>query len=216
LPRSADPFIIVAILKLSEIIMKWVTRDHVHMDRVASPWLIRRFIDPTAEFVFVPFAETRGKSIDADLALPTDAIAFGIPGSELGPHDESGSTFRKLIRKYTLDDPALEFMVAIIESGIRHVFHHREAGYSVAHLQHAEGVGLDALALGMLYLSVDDARNIQQSMVIYDALYAYCAGNLFWKEHPALAALPVPKGWDEVKNELRRRLPWAACYADPA
>jgi hypothetical protein len=187
--------------------MKWVTRDHVHMDRVASPWLIRRFIDPSAEFIFVPFAKTRTSPID--FVLPPDAIAFGIPGSELGPHDEHGSTFRKLLRKYSLDDAALEFMARIIESGVHHVFHHHESGYSVAQLKHAEGVGLDALALGMLYLSIDDARNIEHSIVIYDALYGYCAGTILLKERPALTSLPVPQGWDEVKKELRQRLPWA-------
>ena len=119
-------------------LMKWVTRDHVHMDRVASPWLIRRFIDPSAEFIFVPFARTRTSPID--FVLPPDAIAFGIPGSELGPHDEHGSTFRKLLRKYSLDDAALEFMARIIESGVHHVFHHHDSGYSVAQLKHAEGV----------------------------------------------------------------------------
>lgn len=188
--------------------MKWVTRDHVHMDRVASPWLIRRFIDPSAEFVFVPFAKTRSPPID--IVLPPDAIAFGIPGSEIGPHDTHGSTFRKLLRKYSLDDAALEYMASIIESGIQHVFQHHESGYSVARLKHAEGVGLDALALGMLYLSADDARNIEQSMVIYDALYGFCAGTILLKERPALASLPVPQGWDEVNKELRQRLPWAS------
>jgi hypothetical protein len=186
--------------------MKWVTRDHVHMDRVASPWLIRRFIDPSAEFVFVPFAKTRSSPIE--VALPPDAIAFGIPGAALGPHDEQGSTFRKLLRKYSLDDAALERMASILESGIHHVFHHHESGYSVARLQHAEGVGLDALALGMLYLSIDDDRNLERSMAIYDALYAFCAGTILQQQHPAWASLPVPQRWDEVKNELRRRLPW--------
>src|SRR5271170_5854787 len=104
--------------------MKWVTRDHVHMDRVASPWLIRRFIDPAAEFSFVRFGN------EHEHPLPADAIAFAIPGVEIGPHDAQGSTFLKLMRKYNLSDPALEMMAEVIESGIHHFFHHKDPGYS--------------------------------------------------------------------------------------
>src|SRR5689334_5326127 len=120
--------------------MKWVTRDHVHMDRVATPWLIRRFVDPDAEFVFVPLAKTLGPTLDTGINLPPDAIPFALPGVELGPHDAQGSTFRKVMRKYDLSEPALEFMARIIESGVVHVFHHHEPSYSVANLERPEGV----------------------------------------------------------------------------
>ena len=190
--------------------MKWVTRDHVHMDRVASPWLILRFIDAEATFVFVPLAKTLGKVLDSDVVLPADAVPFALPGAEIGPHDEGGSTFRKLMKKYGLKDPALEMMAEIIESGVTHVFHHHEAGYSVANLKYAEGVGLDALALGMMYARANDVDNIARSMVIYDALYDYCAGRLLERTRPDLAALPVPRRWDEIKRELDRRRPWKA------
>src|SRR5271167_745025 len=86
--------------------MKWVTRDHVHMDRVASPWLIRRYLDPDAEFVFVPFGK--------DCVLPDDAIPFGIPGVELGAHDSAGSTFRKILSRHGFQSPSLAMLADII------------------------------------------------------------------------------------------------------
>lgn len=188
--------------------MKWVTRDHVHMDRVASPWLIRRFIDPEAEFLFVPVARKLGATLAPGVSLPSDAIAFALPGAEIGPHDAEGSTFRKLLRKYGIDDPALEEMALVIESGIVHVLHHHEPGYSVAGLERPEGVGLDALALGMLYLNSSDPRNIERSMVIYDALYDYCAGRVLERTRPEIAALPIPQRWDAIKRELDRSRRW--------
>src|SRR5687768_15568238 len=121
---------------MGRMTVKWVTRDHVHMDRVASPWLIKRFIDTSAEFGFLPFGN--------EFPLPEGAIPFAIPGVELGPHDAAGSTFRKLMNHYNLDDPALVMMAEVVESGVTHVFHHHEEGYSVANLKYAEGVGLDA------------------------------------------------------------------------
>jgi hypothetical protein len=177
--------------------MKWVTRDHLHLDRVASPWLIRRFIDPAAEFAFVPFGEK--------VAPPADAIAFGIPGVELGSHDANGSTFRKLLRKYELTDPALEMLCGIIESGIVHVFSQIDHGHTdVAALKFPEGIGLDALSQGMMYASSGDLDNIEKSLVLYDALYAFCRAKLIERARPDLAKLPPPKQWDAIRAELAR------------
>jgi hypothetical protein len=187
--------------------MKWVTRDHVHMDRVGSPWLIRRFIDPEAQFVFIPIAKTLGEALEPDVVLPEDAIPFALPGVELGPHDAQGSTFRKILVKYGLEDPVLELMARIIESGVVHIFHHHEPGYSVANLEFPEGVGLDALAIGMMYFSANDMDNLDRSLVMYDALYDYCAGKLLLKERPELAGLQIPARWDEIKRSLDRTRP---------
>jgi hypothetical protein len=177
--------------------MRWVTRDHLHMDRVASPWLIRRFIDREAEFSFVPFGD--------EGVPPADAIAFGIPGVELGSHDANGSTFRKLMRKYGLADAALEMLAGIIESGIVHVFSQIDHGHTdVAALKFPEGIGLDALSQGMMYAAAGDADNIERSLIIYDALYAFCRAKLLVASRPDLARLPPPKQWDAVKAELAR------------
>ncbi len=177
--------------------MKWVTRDHVHMDRVASPWLIKRFVDPDAEFIFRPFGREH--------PLPEDAIPFAIPGVEIGPHDASGSTFRKIMDKYGVANPALTMMAEIIESGVTHVFHHHEPDYSVANLKFAEGVGLDSLAHGMMYATASDAENVAQSMIIYDALYSSCRVALLLRERPDIRSLAPPLYWDTIRDELHRR-----------
>lgn len=176
--------------------MKWVTRDHIHMDRVASPWLILRFIDPEGEIGFLPF----GDSYD----IPEDAIPFAIPGVEIGPHDADGSTFRKLMRKYDVQDPALELMADIVESGVHHVFHHHEPGYSVADLKEPVGVGLDAIAHGMLCAFPDDAENLRMSMAMYDGLYMYCRSVLLLREQPEIAKLPPPAQWDRQREALNK------------
>src|SRR4051812_13312945 len=93
--------------------MKWVTIGNLHFDRVASPWLIRRFVDPKAEFVFVP----RGQ----EATRPKDAIPFAIPGEKLGPHDKDGPTFVKILREYKLNDPALEKMGEVVDKGVKYV-----------------------------------------------------------------------------------------------
>ena len=142
--------------------MKWVTRDYVHLDRVASPWLIKRFIDAQAEFVFVPW--------DGSVAPPADAIPFGLPGAELGPHDAQGTTFQKILKKYALDDPALERMGRVIACGVDYVVH----GFRPA-ADDTEGqiaVGLLSISEGMIYRATDDAGVLATTFPVYDALYA--------------------------------------------
>lgn len=177
--------------------MKWVTRDHVHMDRVACPWLIRRFVDPQAEFLFVPFGTAT--------VPPAGAIPFALPGAELGPHDASGSTFRKILWKYAIKDRALERLADIINSGIVHVFSQLDHGYTdVAALKYPEGIGLDALSQGMMYIADSDSDDIEKSMIIYDALYAFCRAKLLETEKPELLKHPFPQRWDAIKSELHR------------
>lgn len=176
--------------------MKWVTRDHLHMDRVACPWLILRRIDYEAEFLFVPFGRN-------DAELPADAIPFGLPGVELGAHDAAGSTFRKLMAKYALDDPALETMAGIIESGIKHVFSQLDHGFTdYAALDFPAGVGLDAISQGMMIVASDDHDNIARSLVVYDALYAYCRILQLQRDKPEILTIPHPRRWDVIIEEL--------------
>jgi len=145
-----------------------VTRERVHLDRVAAPWLIRRFIDSEAEFLFI--------CVDAAQELPASAVPFGLPGVELSSHDAHGSTFRKIIGKYKLNDPALDLLTAIVEDGIDwflagHRGQHRNAGA----LRHPEAIGIEAISRGMMLAASDDSENIRFSEPIYDALYAWCA-----------------------------------------
>jgi hypothetical protein len=143
--------------------MKWVTRDFVHLDRVASPWLIKRFIDRDAVFVFVPWGEEDRRS--------ADAIPLALPGAEIGPHDHDGTTFEKLLAKYRLDDPALRSIAGVIAAGVDYVLH----GYRPARDETLGqiAVGLLAISEGTMLINEDDAVIIERSLPVYDALYAY-------------------------------------------
>jgi len=142
--------------------MKWVTRDFVHLDRVASPWLIRRFVDPQAQFVFVPWGQEDTR--------PSDAIAFGLPGVALSSHDEDGTTFEKILRTYAITDPSLHDIGQIIHAGVAQVIHHAKAAPDDRWGQIA--AGLLAVCEGMMLLHESDEAILQASFPIYDALYA--------------------------------------------
>lgn len=142
--------------------MRWVTRDFVHLDRVASPWLIRRFVDPAAEFVFVPWGE--------EASRPADATPFAIPGVELGPHDAAGTTFDKILAKYALDDPALRDIAHIVRAGVAWVLHGERPAADDALGEQA--FGLLAISEGMTLAHGDDAAILAASFGVYDALYA--------------------------------------------
>ncbi len=156
--------------------MKWVTRDFVHLDRVASPWLIRRFIDKDAVFVFVPWGAEEGR--------PLDAIPFALPGAEIGPHDHEGTTFNKLLKKYGLADPALHSIARVIAAGVHYVLDGYRPGPEDQVGQIA--VGLLAVSEGTMLVNIDDAMIIERSLPIYDALYAY------FKAHHLAKAKGVP------------------------
>ncbi len=136
--------------------MKWVTRSHVHVDRVACPWLITRFIDSEAEFLFVPKSQ-----VDA-VARREDAIPFDAPGVELGHHDGLCS-FETIIRKYELTDKALLRLAKIVHAADTDQFDTD----SVA-------VGLEAIAVGYSLRFPDDLENLHHQFEVYDSLYAWC------------------------------------------
>lgn len=141
--------------------MKWATRAYVYLDRVASPWLIKRFVDPAAEFVLVPWESPAG--------IPPDAIPFALPGAELAEHDEQGTTFQKILAKYQLGDSTLQHLGRIVERGVE---------YTLARCrpENADPVGQLAVALmtlseGMLLVEDDDQRVLTLSFPLYDAFY---------------------------------------------
>ncbi len=159
--------------------MKWVTRTFVHLDRVASPWLIKRFIDPEAIFVFVPWG-------DED-ARPHDAIPFALPGAEIGPHDKDGTSFAKFLAKYQLHEPALISIEKVIAAGVDHALHGYRPAPDETYGQIA--VGLLAMSEGMMLIHEDDTTIIDRSLPIYDALRTY-----FTAHHLAAASgLPMPE-----------------------
>jgi hypothetical protein len=148
--------------------MKWVTTANVHFDRVASPWLIRRFIDPKAEFSFV----ARGQ----EDKRPADAIPIAIPGTtKLVPNYKAGPTFMKLLREYKLNDPALERMAKVVDEGVRFV----TEGYRppMGDREGAIAIGYLAFSDGMILHKKNDQERLDASFVAYDALYALFKAN---------------------------------------
>lgn len=137
--------------------MKWITRSHVHVDRVACPWLITRFIDNEAEFLFVPKT-----SIEA-AAAENEAIPFDAPGVELG-HQEGRCSFESILLKYDLKDPALLRMARIVHA----------ADVSADIDTDPIGRGLEAIASGFSLRYPDDEQNLAIQFEVYDALYAWC------------------------------------------
>ena len=138
--------------------MKWVTRERVKVDRVACPWLIKKFVDPEAEFLFVPPEQVLGVA-ERDGATP-----FDVPGVELGHHDGKCS-FEAIVERYRIEDPAIELLAKIVH------------GADVAQDLYGrpEAPGLKAIAEGFGYLGLrDDHEILAREFAVYDALYAYC------------------------------------------
>jgi hypothetical protein len=139
--------------------MKWITRARVKVDRVACPWLIRKFIDPQAEFLFVP--EDRVM----EMAGREGATPFDVKGVELGHHGKECS-FDALVKKYQLHRDAALVLLAKIVNG---------ADTDNTLWNQPEAAGLNAIAEGFRHLGYkDDHEIIAAESIVYDALYAYC------------------------------------------
>jgi hypothetical protein len=136
--------------------MKWVTRARPKVDRVACPWLIRRFVDPPAEFLYVPADQV------AAVAAREGATPFDVPNAELGHHGPECS-FDAIVKKYRLTDPALLRLALIV----------RGADTAAKDLT-PESRGLEAVAEGFRIVYRDDHELLEHEMPVYDALYAYC------------------------------------------
>ena len=140
--------------------MKWVTREHAKVDRIACPWLIRRFVDPDAEFLFVP----------RDEVMPTakreGAVPFDAPGAELTHWREGDAefvSFDAIIKKYRIADPALLELARIV----------RGADADIVDPP-PESAGLEHAAEGFRLVARDDHDNMRLQFPLYDALYEYC------------------------------------------
>ena len=131
--------------------MRWITRRNAHVDRTSCPWLIRRFIDPAAEFVFVD---------DAD-EVPADATPFDMRGAALS-HHEGDCSFETFLHRYRLRDPALEEVGRIIH----------EADLADERFDAPEAAGLDVLIRG-LSMTLDDAAVLAVTGPLFDGLYAF-------------------------------------------
>jgi len=135
--------------------MKWVTRAHVHVDRVACPWLICRFIDPKAEFKFVIWP---GYTIDAKDGIPFDFPDMDIPFT----HQENKCTFEVLLDNYELQDPVLKDLALIIHGAdvVRDID------------KSPESRGTELILSGLAYINDDDQQAIASGFRIFDSLYA--------------------------------------------
>ena len=136
--------------------MKWVTREHPRTDRIACPWLIRKFIDPDAEIVYVhrdqvlEYAEREG------------ATSFDAPGA-MYTHRDGKCSFETLVEEFRIDDPAIAILARVVH------------GADVADDRDAtpQSRGLEAIAEGFALLDMDDQRQLELELPVYDALYAW-------------------------------------------
>ena len=156
--------------------MKWVTRERPKIDRIACPWLISRFIDREAEFLYVPPADV------LRIAREQAAIPFDVPGVEL-THDGPLCSFDAFLAKYSLEDPGLARLAEIVRAA------------DTDNLERSrEAPGLLAITLGLGANIADDQALLREGLVLYDALYTWCR-NLTGERH----------GWypDQLKQEVR-------------
>jgi len=144
--------------------MKWVTREYVHVDRTACPWLIKKFIDPKAQFIFVP-AEKIEETAKAQGAIPFDA-----PGAKLG-HKDGKCSFEAILEEYRLTDPVLHELAKIVHSA------------DTSDRSAQEGIGLDAVMTGSRFNAKDDFEAVEKAAYVYDALYSYCKFKLLREKH---------------------------------
>jgi len=138
-------------------VMQWITREHPKIDRIACPWLIRRFIEPEAEFVYVPTDQVLA------VAARTGAVPYDIPGAEPFAHDGELCSFDTILRHYGIQDPALDRLALIVRGA-------DTARHDLA----PAAAGLHAISLGLSANFPDDHAMLEQGMVIYDALYTWC------------------------------------------
>jgi hypothetical protein len=137
--------------------MLWVTRSHVHVDRVACPWLISRFVDSEAQFLFVPRGEVDRAVKEAG------AVPFDVTGVELG-HKDGRCSFESIMLKYSLNDPGLVRLARIV--------HAADVAEDID--KDPIGRGLEAIATGFSLRFPSDEENLGHQFDVYDALYAWC------------------------------------------
>jgi len=135
--------------------MKWITREHPKIDRIACPWLIKRFIDRDAEFVYVPFDQVLHK------AKQLEAIPFDIPNVEY-THYGDACTFDYIVAKHRIKDPAIKILSAIVRGA-------DTDRHDIA----SQSSGLWAISAGLAHITKDDQELLQKGMAIYDSLYAW-------------------------------------------
>ncbi len=137
--------------------MKWVTREHPRTDRIACPWLIRKFIDPEAEIVYVSKDDVLG------YAEREGATSFDAPGAKYAHGSDGTCSFETLVAAYKITDPAVLLMVQVV--------HGADVSEDIGATP--QSAGLMAIADGFALLDVDDQRQLELELPVYDALYAW-------------------------------------------
>jgi len=161
--------------------MKWITRERPKIDRIACPWLIKKFVDPEAEFIYVPFNEVLTK------AKELNAIPFDIPDVEFTHYNEE-CTFDYIIKKYQIKDPAVIIMSKIVRGAD-----------TDRHEVAKEAAGLWAISAGLSHNITDDLELLKNGMILYDALYSW-ATHLYKQNH--LQNSPFENLLHEVYNRF--------------
>ena len=145
--------------------MKWVTREFVHVDRTACPWLIKKFIDPQAEFIFVSAEKIE------EIVKTYGAIPFDAPGVKLG-HKDGKCSFETITEEHKLKDPVLHELAKIVHSADT-----RDTELA------PEGIGLSAIMTGARFNVKDDFEAVNKAAYVYDALYSYCKFKLLREKY---------------------------------
>jgi len=135
--------------------MKWITRERPKIDRIACPWLIKRFVDPAAEFIYVP------KEVVFEEAEKRGAIPYDIPGAEYSHYGDQ-CTFDYIVEKHGLSDPALRQIATIVRGADTHRFELAP-----------QSAGLWAISAGLSHNCTDDGEQLKIGLKIYDALYSW-------------------------------------------
>ena len=161
--------------------MKWITRERPKIDRIACPWLIKKFVDSEAEFIYVPFDEVLAK------AEVFNAIPFDIPNVEY-THYKEECTFDYIVKKHEIKDPAILIMAKIVRGAD-----------TDQHDLAKESAGLWAISAGLSYNITNDAELLESGMVIYDSLYSW-ATHLYKQNH--LQNSPFESLLHEVYNKF--------------
>ncbi len=159
---------------------RWVMREHPKIDRIACPWLIRRFIEPEAEFLYVPVDQV------FTVAAESRVMPYDIPGAEPFAHDGELCSFDTILRHYGIHDPALDRLALIVRGA-------DTARHDLA----PQAAGLRAISMGLSANFPDDHAMLERGLVIYDALYTWCRDLRYevhnWTpEAAAVAATSVP------------------------
>src|SRR5437867_3749059 len=166
--------------------MKWVTREHPKTDRIACPWLIRKFIDPQAEIVYVPREDV------LTYAEREDAVSFDAPGAKF-THRDGKCSFETLVDEYRIGDPAIVLLARVVHGA--DISEDREAT--------PESRGLLAIADGFALLGLDDQRQLELESPQYDALYAG-AEQQVRSTGPSCALAPVHPRWPRAAGTNSR------------